>query len=76
LQPEAGEENPFGGKISLMSHFGVNISYFKAAGTSDVSHEMEGVIIAKHEHHVLGRNLNLLYIRKPASPPMSIDRET
>jgi hypothetical protein len=37
---------------------------------------MEGVVIAEHKHRVLGKNLNLLDIRKLASPPMSIDRET
>ena len=53
LQPAAGEENPFGGKSKFILHLGGNISYFKAAGTSDASHETEGVVIAEHEHHVL-----------------------
>jgi hypothetical protein len=76
LQPAAGEKNPLGGKNKFISRLGGNISYFKAARTSDASHEMEGVVIAEHKHRVLGKNLNLLDIRKLASPPMSIDRET
>jgi hypothetical protein len=38
----------FGGKSKFISHLGGNISYFKAAETSDASHNMEEVVIAEH----------------------------
>lgn len=54
LQPAAGEENPFGGNRRFISHLGGHIPYFKATGTSDVSHAIKGVVIAEHQDHLIG----------------------